>query len=290
MRSFLPPYELLRPADLSAALALLGGEPGVWRPFAGGTDVMVLLEAGALSHQKFVDLWGIPELRGIETGPEWVSIGALTTYTAALKDPVIRAEFRLLCDAASQTGGVATQNRGTLGGNIGNASPAADTPPALLVYDAELELMSSAGARRVAYDGFHTGYKKSLLSPGEIIGRIHLPRRQGWKTSYRKVGTRRAQAIAKVCFAAAVQMEAQTIRDVRIAFGSVAPTVVRAKAVEQALRGRDAGAPAIAAALDALAGDITPIDDIRSTSRYRLFVARQLLADFLSSISRDEGR
>jgi carbon-monoxide dehydrogenase medium subunit len=160
----------------------------------------------------------------------------------------------------------------------------------LLVYDAELELVSSTGTRRVAYDGFHTGYKTSLLAPGEIIGRIHLPRRPGLKVSYRKVGTRRAQAIAKVCFAAAVQMDGRSVRDVRLAFGSVAPTVVRAKTAEERLRADDLSDGTAAAAVEALAADIRPIDDIRSTSRYRLFVARRLLADFLASISRDERR
>jgi CO/xanthine dehydrogenase FAD-binding subunit len=281
VRSFLPPYELRQPADLGDALALLGREPDLWRPFAGGTDLMVLLEAGALAHRKFINLWGLPELRGIEAAPDAVSIGALTTYTEVLREPLLRAEFPLLCDAAAQTGGVATQNRGTLGGNIGNASPAADTPPALLVYDAELELMSSGGARRVPYEGFHTGYKASVLVPGEII---HLPRRRGWTATYRKVGTRRAQAISKVCFAAAVLTEERLVQDVRIALGSVAPTVVRARKTEGVLRGRDIDGATIAAAVDALSEDITPIDDIRSTSRYRLFVARQLLADFLASI------
>jgi CO/xanthine dehydrogenase FAD-binding subunit len=284
VRSFLPPYELRQPADLGDVLALLGREPDLWRPFAGGTDLMVLLEAGALAHRKFINLWGLPELRGIEAAPDAVSIGALTTYTEVLREPLLRAEFPLLCDAAAQTGGVATQNRGTLGGNIGNASPAADTPPALLVYDAELELMSSGGARRVPYEGFHTGYKASVLAPGEIIRRIHLPRRRGWTATYRKVGTRRAQAISKVCFAAAVLTEERLVQDVRIALGSVAPTVVRARKTEGVLRGRDIDGATIAAAVDALSEDITPIDDIRSTSRYRLFVARQLLADFLASI------
>ena len=285
MRSFLPTYDLICPTTLTDALATLAREPDVWRPFAGGTDLMVLLDSGMLSHQRFISLWGLPELRGIEVGKNVVSLGALTTYTDLLEHSVIRTDFPLLCDAAAQTGGVATQNRGTLGGNIGNASPAADTPPALLVYEAELELLSARGARRVPYDRFHTGYKTSVLAPGEIIARIHLPRREGWTATFRKIGTRRAQAIAKICFAGAAEVDGRTVRDVRIAFGSVAPTVVRARNAEGSLRGRDLTDEAATAAVEALAADITPIDDIRSTARYRLEVAGRLLAEFLSALS-----
>lgn len=287
MRSYLPTYELRRPANLDDALATLAQEPGEWRPFAGGTDLMVLLEAGALRHQRFISLWGIPELRGVQVTAAALSIGAMTTYTDLLKAPLVQAEFPLLCDAASQTGGVATQNRGTVGGNIGNGSPAADTPPALLVYDAELELVSARGARTVRYDRFHTGYKTSELAADELIARIHLPRRsltpRGW-TTYRKVGTRRAQAIAKVCFAAASRVEGDRVEDIRIAFGSVAPTVLRATATEQVLRGQQLSRERISEAVEALRAEIAPIDDIRSTARYRGFVARQMLTAFLESL------
>jgi CO/xanthine dehydrogenase FAD-binding subunit len=250
---------------------------------------MVLLDAGTLAHEKFLSLWGLPELQGIHVRGDDISLGALTTYTEVLEHPTLRSEFPLLCDAAAQTGGVATQNRGTLGGNIGNASPAADTPPALVVYDAELDLVSAGGTRRVPYDEFHTGYKTSVLAPQEVIARIHLPRRPGWTATYRKVGTRRAQAIAKVGFAAAVRLSEGVVRDARVAFGSVAPTVVRAKAAEDSLRGQSLTERTIVRAQDALSVDITPIDDIRSTAHYRLSVARRLLAAFLSSLSAEGG-
>ena len=285
MRSYLPDYELRHAASLEEALTILSGEPGVWRPFAGGTDLMVLLEAGALAHRAFLSIWGIAGLRGIEVKQDSVALGALTTYSDVLKHPLLRDEFPLLCEAAAQTGGVATQNRGTLGGNIGNASPAADTPPALLVYDAELELISARGSRRVPYEQFHTGYKTSVLGPAEIIGRVHLARGRRWTASYRKVGTRRAQAIAKVCFAAAAQLEGGRIHEVRIALGSVAPTVIRARAAEAALAGRTADEGTIAEALAAIERDISPIDDIRSTARYRRYVSRRMLAGFLSSLA-----
>jgi CO/xanthine dehydrogenase FAD-binding subunit len=284
MRSYLPAFELRRPESLDGALATLAGEVGVWRPFAGGTDLMVLMEAGALRHQRFISLWGIPELRGITVTDGAVSIGAMTTYTDLMRHQVVRSEFPLLVEAASQTGGVATQNRGTVGGNIANGSPAADTPPALLVYDAELEVISVRGARRVPYDRFHTGYKTSQLAADELIASVHLPRkRQGWTSTYRKVGTRRAQAIAKVCFAAASKLDGDRVEDVRIAFGSVAPTVVRAVAAEQALRGQKLNRASISSAAEALRADLSPIDDIRSSARYRGFVAREVLTAFLLS-------
>jgi CO/xanthine dehydrogenase FAD-binding subunit len=154
MRSYLPAYELAAPATLAEALALMAREPGVWRPFAGGTDLMVLFEAGQLEHKKFLSLWQLPELKGIEIGEEHVVLGGLTTYTEVVRSAVLQREFPMLCQAARETGGIANQNRGTLAGNIVNASPAADSPPALLAYDAELELASAEGARWIPYQGF----------------------------------------------------------------------------------------------------------------------------------------
>src|SRR5687768_4113090 len=140
MRSFLPSYTLRDAPTLEAALAVLAEEPGAWRPFAGGTDLMVQLAAGTLPHRQYVNVFGLKELRYVEVKPDSVVLGGLTTFSDILRDDLLREEFPLLCRAASETGGVANQNRGTIGGNIANASPAADTPPALLVYDAELEL------------------------------------------------------------------------------------------------------------------------------------------------------
>ena len=213
-------------------------------------------------------------------------LGALTTYTEILRHPVLQEEFPLLCAAARETGSVATQNRGTLGGNIVNASPAADSPPALLVYDAEIELISARGARWLPYHGFHTGYKKMQLASGRIAARDSpAAPRQAWRQYYRKVGTRKAQAISKVCFAGAALMEDGTIRDIRIALGSVAPIVLRAVKTEDALRGAKLTPDVIAAAKDTLAREIAPIDDIRSTARYRLRVAQNLLEEFLSQLA-----
>jgi CO/xanthine dehydrogenase FAD-binding subunit len=281
MSTWLGGFDLVTPASLDEALALFASDDSA-RPFAGGTDLMVQLDAGQLPATRFVNLWGLPELRGITESPDAVTLGALTTYTDVRASAVLAQEYPLLVRAAEETGGIATQNRGTIGGNIANASPAADTPPALLVYDAELELRSAAGTRRVPYTTFHTAYKQMLLAPGEIIFRIRLPRRTGWRDCYRKVGPRRAQAISKVCFAGSISMDGDVVADVRVALGSVAPAVVRALQVENALRGKRIDAEAIAAAEEALKSEIKPIDDLRSTAEYRLRVAVNLLREFLT--------
>lgn len=286
MRSFLPAYKLETPRNLAAALERLEREPGIWKPFAGGTDLMVLLEAGKLPHRRFLSVWKIPELREITIAPEQTTLGSLTTYTEIRRRAELVSDFPLLSQAAAETGGIATQNRATLGGNIANASPAADSPPALLVYDAELELLSARGSRWVPYDTFHTGYKQMILRPDELISRIRLPRnRSGWKQYYRKVGTRRAQAISKVCFAGAARIEKGRIADVRLALGSVAPTVLRATEAEKVLRGESLTRGALRTAQGALAREIAPIDDMRSTARYRRRVAQNLLAEFFELLA-----
>ena len=287
MRAYLPAYQLVTAKNLANALDILARAPDLWKPFAGGTDLMVLLEAGKLAHKNYVNIWNLNELRGIEATDDHVTIGALTTYTEIQSHPILRAEFPMLCQAASETGGLAIQNRGTLGGNIANASPAADSPPALLVYDAELELVSTTGSRWVSYYGFHTGYKQMNIQPQELLTRIRLPRStENLKQYYRKVGTRKAQAISKVCFAATANTVGERLTDVRIALGSVAPIPIRCVNTEAALRGqridklRELGKTA-------LAHELVPIDDIRSTANYRTRVSLNLLDDFLSGLRLD---
>ena len=282
-------YALSVPASLREALDDLARHPDA-RPFAGGTDLMVVLEAGHLPAGRYVSLQHCRALHGVnDMEGGGVSIGALTTYTEIRNSPRLARDYPLLGLAARETGGVATQNRGTIGGNIANASPAADTPPVLLVYDAELELASSPGTRRVPYASFHRGYKKMDLRPGELIARVDLPAKGGSYAEggsheyYRKVGTRRAQAISKVCFAGLIDVEAGVVRDVRIALGSVAPTVIRATRTEAVLRGAPLTPAVMAAAETALLSEIAPIDDLRSNARYRARVAVNLLREFLAT-------
>jgi CO/xanthine dehydrogenase FAD-binding subunit len=285
MRAYVPSYQLIHSPDLSSALEMLAREPGVWRPFAGGTDLMVLLEAGKLPHKKYLNIWNLKELRGIEVTDQDVTLGALTTYTEVQQEKVLQEDFPMLCRAASETGGLAIQNRGTLGGNIVNASPAADSPPALLAYDAELELRSNKGERWIPYHQFHTGYKQMIIKPDELLTRIRLPRRaEPLRHYYRKVGTRKAQAIAKVCFAGTAQVREEKVKDLRIALGSVAPVPLRCVRTEDALRGSDLNPGTIGRAKAIMAEEIVPIDDIRSTSNYRHRVSLNLLEDFLRQL------
>ena len=289
MRSDPAGYELIAPGNLRAVVSLLADEPGKWLPIAGGTDVMVQYAAGKLPARKLISIWNLPELRAIEISPEEIRIGAGCSYTELREHNVIAQEFPLLASAARWTGGIANQNRGTLGGNIVNASPAADSLPALMVYEAELILVSRRGERRVPYVDFHTDYKKMKLAPEELIRAICLGRRFSNYLHYaRKVGARDAQAISKVCVAALGRLRGgvtgSVIDDVRIALGSVAPVPLRLTEVERIAKGKPVEPELVQWTRKMTSAAIQPIDDIRSTARYRSAVAGNLVAEFLQQL------
>jgi len=278
-------YELAAPGTLQKVLALYADEPGSWLPIAGGTDVMVLYAAGKLPARKLVNIGDLRELRRIEVTSSEVCIGAGCTYTDLRQHSVIANEFPLLVRAAAWTGGIANQNRGTLGGNIANASPAGDSLPVLLVYDADLILVSVRGERRIPYRTFHTGYKKTLLAPDELIHSICISKNlKGYISYAKKVGARNAQAISKVFLAALARISNTTIEDVRLAAGSVGPIPVRLAATERALAGRAIDNSLLEAAGNVMAQEVQPIDDIRSTAEYRTVVLRNLLGEFLHGL------
>ena len=285
MRSYPADYELVTPGSLDAVLRLLHDEPSTWTPIAGGTEIMVLYGAGKLPARKFVSV-ALPELRAISEGSDWISIGAGCSFTQIRRHAGIQKHFPLLAQCASWTGGIANQNRGTLGGNLANASPAADSPPALFAYGAELELISSRGKRRIPYDKFHLGYKKTALAPDELIGAILLPKRFDDCLRYvRKVGTRNAQAISKICVAATARMNQGCIKEISIGMGSVAPTPLRLSATEQVVLGQELNDAVILEARRALATEMAPIDDIRSTAAYRTLVAGNLIEEMLRTFA-----
>lgn len=246
---------------------------------------MVLYAAGKLPARKLVSIAGLRELRHIEVTSAEVRIGAGCTYTDLRQHSVIAHEFPLLAQAAAWTGGIANQNRGTLGGNIANASPAGDSLPVLLVYDADLILVSVSGQRRIPYRTFHTGYKKTLLAPDELIHSICIGRNQSGYISYaKKVGARNAQAISKLFLAAAARISNATIEDVRLAAGSVGPIPIRLTGTELALAGQSINNSLLAKAGKVMAEEIQPIDDIRSTVKYRTIVLQNLLGEFLQGL------
>jgi len=283
MRSDPGDYELVAPRDLQAVVSLLGLNPGEWLPIAGGTDVMVQYAAGKLPCRKLVSIWNLPELRRVDVLADEVRLGSGCTYTDIREHEILGREFPLLARAAGWTGGIANQNRGTLGGNIVNASPAADSFPALLVYDAELILISVRGERRLPYSTFHIDYKKHQLAPDELIQAVCLPRRfSGYVHYARKVGARNAQAISKVCIGALGRMENSAIADVRIALGSVAPVPLRLRETENLVKGQTIDQASIALAKKTAAAEVRPIDDLRSTAKYRAAVAGNLVAEFLN--------
>ncbi len=266
---------LLQPRDLDEALRMLRQE-GPLVPLAGCTDLYVAFNFGTLPEGRFLNIWGLDELREISSRSDGgLRIGALATYTQMIHDPRVQERVPMLVAASREVGGVQIQNRGTLGGNIANASPAGDTLPVLAALDAEVVLRGLESTRRVPFNQFYTGYRTSQRRPDELIVAVEVPPVKG-RQWFRKVGTRAAQAISKVVLAA-VRSETP-----RIALGSVAPTVVRLPKTEAHL---EAGG-SIQAAQRILMEEIQPIDDVRSTAAYRKRVAANLLARFWSETER----
>jgi CO/xanthine dehydrogenase FAD-binding subunit len=276
MRTALASLALLRPNSVAEALRMMTNE-GPLTPLAGCTDVYVNLQFGTARDKRFVDLWPLDEMRGIaevkqSKGQSVLRIGALTTYTEIIASPSIRKRAPMLVAAAGEIGGRQIQNRGTLGGNIANASPAGDSLPVLAALDATVVLRDIEGERRVPLTSFYTGYRASVRREDELIVAIEIPRVAG-KQWWRKVGTRRAQAISKVMLAGV-----RSRADVRLSIGSVGPTVLRLHRTEEAL----ASGASIDKAMRVLAEEIAPIDDIRSTADYRRKVSQNLLQRFWS--------
>ncbi len=289
MRGNAAAHELVAPGNLDAVLTLLAAQPGMWTPIAGGTELMVAFAAGRLNAPRLVSLWGIPVLCAIEVTPQSVVIGAAATFLDLRRHAVISAELPLLAKAASWIGSIANQGRATLGGNLVNGSPAADSSPALLAYDAEIELISTRSRRRVPYAEFHTGYKRNVLAADELLYAIHVPRRFERHRQYlRKVGTRRAMAIAKVALGATALLDNGAIREIRLGAASLAPYPTRLFKTESALLGQPITRDTVQAAHRALLGEVKPIDDIRSTAEFRRRVAVNLLDEFLLEL-RKEG-
>jgi xanthine dehydrogenase small subunit len=274
------------PRTLADAYDLLADGDG-WQPIAGGTDLMVQITGELVPPpERVLDLWGLDELRGISAHSGVLEMGALTTYTDIRRSTVVRGVLPELIQAAATIGAAQIQNRGTLGGNIANASPAGDTLPILLATDARIVLGSRRGEREVAAADFWTAYRMTARLPDELVLRVRIvlpPERQ---VRFRKVGTRRAQAISKVVMALAWQETSHGWKNVRLALGSVADRPIRARDAEAVLEGAQPTAGVAERAAATLMTEIHPIDDVRSTADYRRAVAARVLRRLI----RDEGR
>lgn len=285
MRTAISRLEVLRPHDLDEALAMLHEslEGGRAVPLAGGTDLLVYLNAGDAVGRRFLDLSRVAALRGLEEEGVGLRIGGGVTFTEIRHHPFVRRRFPMLAAAAAEIGALQIQNRATIAGNIANGSPAGDSLPVLLAHDATVTLRSVKGTRRVDFEKLFRGYRDLDLAPDELIAEVFLrnpPR--GLKTMFRKVGTRRAQSISKVVFAGALLCDRKgAVTHARLAFGSVAPTPLRASRAEHVLLEGPPAAAAAVAAREALVRDIAPIDDIRSDREYRLQIAGNVLQQFL---------
>ena len=273
--------QYLRPRDLDEALDARAAYRD-WMILAGATDLMVTANH-KLAPIGIIDLWRLPALGFIHLGDGAISIGAGTTWLEVLRHEAIRMHLAPLAAAAREIGALQIQARATLGGNVGTSSPVGDSLPVLLALDAQLEVASVRGRRRIAYASFCTGYRKTAMAADELIVAAHLPvPRHGTRLCWRKVGTRRAQSISKVMGAAALELDGDVVVGARVALGAVADRPIRIAAVERAVAGKPL-AQAAEAARAAMRGAITPIDDVRSTAIYRRDVAENLVARFFMS-------
>jgi CO/xanthine dehydrogenase FAD-binding subunit len=270
----------VRPRDLDEALATRAAHPD-WMVLAGGTDLMVNANHRA-APAGILDLWRLPAIGFVRITDEAIAIGAGTTWHEVERHPAIRARMLPLAAAAREIGALQIQARATLGGNVGTSSPVGDSLPVLLALDAELEVASVRGRRRVPYYAWCTGYRTTQLLPDELIVAAHLPVPGATtRTTWRKVGTRRAQSISKVMGAAAITLDGDVVTSARVALGAIAERPIRIAAVEAAVRGQRLGRAAEAARA-AVRATIRPIDDVRSTADYRREVAENLVARFFS--------
>jgi len=285
MRTVVPDFSFLRPQTAADAVKLKA-EDTKRKFFAGGTDLMVEAEAGMLQKAEFIDINHLASLRCIEDAHSHIFVGALTTYRDLMTSELVAEELPLLRRAAQDTAAPAIQNRGTIGGNVANGSPAADLPPAMLVYSCRVVLLSSEGEREVNYSDYHTDYKKSLSRPNELIKGFRFRKGQKYHhQEYRKVGTRKMQAISKVVFAAGGRSFDGYLENVKLAFGSVGPVPMRCLKTEEWATSHAAKDLSYEKCCEFVAQDISPIDDIRSTETYRRSVAANLVWRFLSDLS-----
>lgn len=275
----------LSPTSLDEAYGLLAQHGSRAKIIAGGTDLMVLMNGRLLDTKEFIDIWRLNELRGITDEGETIRIGALTTFTQLIKSSLIQLHIPALVEASRTIGAIQIQNRGTIGGNVVNASPAGDSLPVLAAFEAEVEIGSIRGVRRVGFNHFYTGYRKTEMEPDEVVLAVRSRKlKPNERSFFFKVGTRRAQAISKIVMAVNVGTTDGVINSISIGLGSVAPTVIRAVQTESLLTTKTLDATIIEQARRTISQEVAPITDVRSTEHYRRRVTGNVLAKILRQL------
>ncbi|MGE0130050.1 MAG: xanthine dehydrogenase family protein subunit M [Blastocatellales bacterium] len=276
---------VLTPNSLDEAYELLARRGGGAKIIAGGTDLMVLINCRLLDAEEFIDIWDLDELRGLKDEGETIRVGALTSYTQLIKSQLIQEHIPVLAEASRTIGAIQIQNRGTIGGNIVNASPAGDTLPVLSAFDAEVEIGSIRGVRRIGFNHFYTGYRRTVMEPDEIVLAVRLQKlKPNERSFFYKVGTRRAQAISKIVMAIKAETTEGVINAINVGLGSVAPTVRRAVQTESLLTNTVLNTTIIEQAARTISEEVSPITDVRSTERYRRTITGRVLAKILRSL------
>jgi CO/xanthine dehydrogenase FAD-binding subunit len=278
----------VRARSLADALVALEGASEGARLLAGGTDLMVELASGRTRPDLVIDIWSVPELRGIRAEEGGLRFGALTTCRELVRSPLVRGRASILMLAAGEVGAEQIQARATIGGNLGTASPAADLTPVFFALGARVRLASNAGVRELSVEAFLTGYRATARRPNELIESVFVPdRARGTRRAFRKVGTRRAQSISKIVVALSLDLHGKRVDGVRAAAGSVADRTIRLATLERALLHRELTPRLIASATRACAQvDAAPIDDVRSTAAYRRHALQRVLAALLSDVAK----
>jgi carbon-monoxide dehydrogenase medium subunit len=278
--------EYVQPRTLEKALTVLSTRAGEARIVAGGTDVIVELSRGIRPTQTLIDITAIPNLRRIEVGDGIIRLGALTTHNDVVASPICREKAVPLAQACWEVGAPQLRTRGTVAGNMVTASPANDTITPLVALEAELVLVSARGERKIPIEEFYLGVRKTALAADELVHEIRFPAMSSSQRGrFVKLGLRRAQAISVVDAAVVLTFEGETVTAARIALGSVAPIVVRARAAEATLVGAALEAPACTRAAELALEAAAPIDDVRGSASYRIAALRNLLARTLGELA-----
>ena len=278
-------FEYTKAASVEEALELLAAGGGEAKVLAGGTDLLVNIQEGLESPLELIDIGGVTELKGIEEKDGMIELGPLVTHAEIIDSELLRKKAAVLVEACSEVGAVQIRYRATIGGNIATASPSGDTVPAFYVLGARVVLRGGEGEREIAIEDFFTGVKRTVLQPGELIVKIRFPvMPESARSFFRKLGQRKALAIAKVSVAGYFDFKDEMVEEARIALGAVATTVIRAEKAEELLKGKKLSDELIAEAGRLTTEASKAITDIRSNAEYRDEMAGLLLTRGLKDI------